>query len=273
MARINIEDAIFRDQRFFNLSIKLGCNYRALGMLVQAWCLAQKWYVKAEDRKIPLDEWRKQGFGDILFEVGLAQRDGTTVRVAGADDQFGWLLQRIQAGQKSAASRKKSHGTAQPTRTTVRDDSNDHRTEPNGSRTSYLLSPFSDLSSPSSDLKTQISEERGSVPSGHAPPDLLAIWNSNCSGLPIAKSLGKQRQAKWRARWNEHPDLEYWTDIVRRLAASSFCQGGNGRGWRADVDFLLKPETHIKAIEGKYDNRGSQPLNADLAQMVREGKI
>ena len=38
----------------------------------------------------------------------------------------------------------------------------------------------------------------------------------------------------------------------------------NDRGWRADIDWYIKPDTIAKVMEGKYDNRSAtdpQPVN------------
>jgi hypothetical protein len=39
------------------------------------------------------------------------------------------------------------------------------------------------------------------------------------------------------------------------MAASKFCCGDSDRGWSADIDFFLKPDTHVKVNEGKYDDK------------------
>lgn len=88
------------------------------------------------------------------------------------------------------------------------------------------------------------------------PPDLIHIWNSNCGKLPKCAAMNKARKARWRARWQESPDPHYWVDVVQRLSKSGFANGDNDRGWRASIDFLLQSETHLKIIEGKYDNHG-----------------
>jgi len=44
-----------------------------------------------------------------------------------------------------------------------------------------------------------------------------------------------------------------WIETVKKMAASKFCNGTNDRRWKADFDFLLKPETWLKVNEGKYD--------------------
>ena len=57
-----------------------------------------------------------------------------------------------------------------------------------------------------------------------------------------------------RQRLVEQPDLDYWRTVIERIARSSFCRGENQRGWRADFAFLVRAETHVKALEGKYDD-------------------
>lgn len=99
MARINIEDSIYKDARFIELCNKLNSIDMAIGALVRAWSIAQRHYTKPE-KFIPLDEWRKQRLRDELIEVGLATASESLIRMAGIDDQFKWLLQRQAAGQK-----------------------------------------------------------------------------------------------------------------------------------------------------------------------------
>ena len=59
VARINIEDSIFKDSRFIKLTIRMGDFHKALGALVHAWIVAQKWYLTPE-RMIPKSEWKEQ---------------------------------------------------------------------------------------------------------------------------------------------------------------------------------------------------------------------
>jgi len=109
MARINIEDSIWKDQRFIDLIIQMKNTDQALGSLVRAYILAQQWYFK-NNRLIPLEEWKKQKLPDSLFTVGLATLvDDHWVKVSGSDDQFRWLLQKIEAGKKGGEAKAKHH--------------------------------------------------------------------------------------------------------------------------------------------------------------------
>jgi hypothetical protein len=91
-------------------------------------------------------------------------------------------------------------------------------------------------------------------------PPLAKIWNQYRKTLPEVKACGASRKRIAEARWREKPATEYWSEIVDRITRSSFCCGKNDRGWRADFDFFIRPETHNKVLEGKYDDhQSSQP--------------
>ncbi len=47
-----------------------------------------------------------------------------------------------------------------------------------------------------------------------------------------------------------------WNEALRKLEASSFCRGANGK-WRASIDFLLQPSSRQKLLEGTYDDHGN----------------
>lgn len=97
-------------------------------------------------------------------------------------------------------------------------------------------------------------EGNEAAPTGAPPaPNLVDLWNLNAAVLPPIRALTKKRHDQWRRRWAENPDEGYWVAIVVRMAASPFCRGENDRGWKANVDFLLRPETHVKVSEGQYD--------------------
>jgi hypothetical protein len=84
---------------------------------------------------------------------------------------------------------------------------------------------------------------------------ILEIWNEECGELPKIMKLTQARKTKVQARLKEYPDLDLWRGAVRKLAQSKFCNGGNDQNWKASFDFLLKPDSIAKAIEGTYDNK------------------
>jgi hypothetical protein len=112
---------------------------------------------------------------------------------------------------------------------------------------------------------------------------LVEIWNAECGELPKIRGLGKSRKPQVVQRWDEKPDRDYWTEIIRKIAGSSFCSGKNDRGWKADFDFLIRPDTQHRVLEGKYDDRhGTAPPtyaqkrmagNLALLEKVNSGEL
>lgn len=130
MARINIEESILKDRRFVKFMLAVGDQDKALGALFRAWMVAQKWYLIG-DRMIPLEEWDKQELLPGLIEVGLAEKVGADrVRMRGADEQFGWLLQRANAGKKGGVATAAGRLSVA-------------KRSPSGREASLLFSPFS----------------------------------------------------------------------------------------------------------------------------------
>ncbi len=81
--------------------------------------------------------------------------------------------------------------------------------------------------------------------------DITAEWNSamgqNCRPTPK-----RQRQAAARLKdpwWRDN-----WRKAIAKAKASEFCNGENDRGWRADLEWFLQPDTSTKLLEGKYTN-------------------
>jgi hypothetical protein len=110
--------------------------------------------------------------------------------------------------------------------------------------------------------QTQIEEEttlsESSVDEGEKPADLRSLWNAEADPrLPRWRELTPKRSQQAAARLREHP-LAEWRIILDRINASPFCLGQNDRGWKADVEFFLRPDTATRVLEGKYDPKPGQ---------------
>jgi hypothetical protein len=114
LARINIEDSFFSDQRFRVLARLIGDETRAIGVCVQAWFLAQK-YWKEGRQLVPRALWDKCGFAPLI-DAELAEVQAEGVYCRGSKRQFAWLVDenRVAAGKRSAEARRKKFGTAVP---------------------------------------------------------------------------------------------------------------------------------------------------------------
>ena len=136
MARINIEDSLYKEKRFEKLMLKLGGRRAALGALVEAYMLAQKHYLnEANDRLIPFEEWAREEIAPEILECGLAERRDKGIYLKGSETQFGWLKQRSDSGktvsQKKLDSLAKNRSKRWPKK--IRTDQNGIRTDVNGS--------------------------------------------------------------------------------------------------------------------------------------------
>lgn len=104
-------------------------------------------------------------------------------------------------------------------------------------------------------------ESSSPADAGEPPPlpKIIRLWNQHADQkLSRVKLASPSRRKHSANRWKEHPSDEFWTDVIWKINRSEFCLGKNARGWKADIDFLLRPDTAAKVLEGKYDG-GSQP--------------
>lgn len=228
----------------------------ALGEVVSIWIVAQKYFLTLG--LIPFDAWEKEKLSNDVIDCGLAIKKENGIYVCGQEDQFSWLIQRQKSGKISGEKRRSGALEKQkkPNERSYNGRSTVVQRSYNGSEP---LSPSLTLS-----LNTKIQRESSATQSScqNSPAlKIFNIWNENRGSLPECKALSKKRNAHAMQRWREKPDENYWSDVVKRLSQSNFCNGSNDRGWKADFDFFLRPDTHLKVLEGKYDNASEKISN------------
>lgn len=101
MARINVEDEWFSDPRRARLTKLLGCQFKADGVMLLAWFLSQKYWIKKE--LIPEHAWSASEMPDELFTCGLAERRESGIYVRGSDRHFAWYTSKVEAGKSGGA--------------------------------------------------------------------------------------------------------------------------------------------------------------------------
>lgn len=79
-------------------------------------------------------------------------------------------------------------------------------------------------------------------------------YNSICKSLPKCQRLTPKR-SKGISNLLKKYSYEDILEVFNKLEASDFCTG-KVNGWRADIDFILREDKFISALEGKYDNKG-----------------
>ena len=83
--------------------------------------------------------------------------------------------------------------------------------------------------------------------------DVVSIWNSFGS-LPRAESTTGPIEKTIAARIREHPNLEWFADLFRRVSRSDFL-AGRKTDFTATIDWVLGPKNLAKILNGNYDNR------------------
>ncbi len=160
LPRINIEQSLFTERGWLDLVVELGDADKALGALIRAWTVAQR-YWRTSDDGIPKSEWKKQKLNDAIIGK-LADDRGDFIYVHGSREQFDWLRQRSEAGKKGGVegariTNEKRWGKSAPENAFVEiiDDSVERESskiEQNRPSSSYSLSPSSSSSFSPSDL-------------------------------------------------------------------------------------------------------------------------
>jgi len=226
----------------------------------------------------------KRATAEDLCLVGLLERrDAETYRVRGMSRFFGPVERRLQAraaavagGVASAKKRKESTGSAQP-RFDTGSGVASASVEPLPKR------PRSDRrSAPEATAEATVEAESNTADSGQRTADSL-IEKHTCELALVEPGVAILRQ-RWNEltsppipRWTTGRDqdatralrrrpLAEWEEVFRRINASPFCRGETEGGWKADIDWALrpkgkKPETALKVLEGAYD-RGPPRLRA-----------
>ncbi len=122
------------------------------------------------------------------------------------------------------------------------------------------------------DLGGEANSTKADEPSAPSPQEQLRqVWNDHRGPKLSEWRRSKHRDVPSRERLKDRP-LGEWPAVVRRIAASAFCTGTNDRGWKADPDWLLKPGTAVKVLEGKYDGNGAVDLSGDWRSRVDHTK-
>lgn len=227
MARINIEESLYRDTRWLRLVAKVGCEYKALGMITTAWTLAQRhWLAKG---MVPEKVWPKDL--DLLIEFELANRIEGGVYVKGSKTAFKWLEQRSAAGRSGG----------KKTQSVVKRSLNGRFVEDQSD-----VKPLYSLLS-SQELNTHTSNKDQLHP-------LAKTWNEHCGVLSRVSRMTAKRTRLCQAVFKSNSP-EQWVVLVKRVTQSDFCTGKSEGGWRATFDWFVRPDTHVKVAEGLYDQK------------------
>jgi hypothetical protein len=102
------------------------------------------------------------------------------------------------------------------------------------------------------------------APASVAAHDLfISAWKGLPETFPKIAVWTKKRATAFKERIKDPHFRDNWAAGLERMKSSLFCQGHNDRGWKADIDFFLRPDTLAKILEGKYDRNGGGVLHTN----------
>lgn len=189
MPRINLEDSLFKDRRFYNLMLKAGGYRNALGDLMAAWIVAQQYWIP-DKKPIPKEVFIQQELSWDLLDVSLAEEREDGIYMRGSAEQFQWwfdgINQRVEAGKKSAKRQRDEKGRLLPSASHVK------TTPTTAQRPLEKASNESNATQPSSSSSSSLKKEEGEAPTvgGKVNPkspamgqEVIRCWFEWCDTL------------------------------------------------------------------------------------------
>lgn len=87
--------------------------------------------------------------------------------------------------------------------------------------------------------------------------EVVEFFNNTCTQLPNVQKLTEKRKKAIRNRIKEYEATKVG-EVLIAVSKSSFLNGNSSMGWKANFDWIMKPENFIKILEGQYKNKEVQ---------------
>lgn len=82
-------------------------------------------------------------------------------------------------------------------------------------------------------------------------------YHSFCPNMTQVKVMNKTRKGYINARVKEF-GVGKIVEVLSKAGKSDFLNGNNSNRWKADFEWIIRPENFVKVLEGKYDNKKPQ---------------
>lgn len=112
-------------------------------------------------------------------------------------------------------------------------------------------------------LDNSISINTNTTPKEEYPVDnFVSDYHMICKSLPRCTVITDTRRSKIKKILKKYSKTQI-LQVFNNLESSDFCKGNNDRGWKANIDFILREDKFVSVLEGKYNNSGSaQPVKS-----------
>lgn len=88
---------------------------------------------------------------------------------------------------------------------------------------------------------------------------IVNLYHDLCPKMAKVEKLTDLRKGFIRARFAEY-GIEKITTVLRLAGESDFLNGHNDKAWRANLEWLMRPNNFIKVLEGNYKNKEERCL-------------
>ena len=107
--------------------------------------------------------------------------------------------------------------------------------------------------------------------------EIVDLYHSILPALTPVKEWTEERQKLLRTRWKEKTErqsLDWWKNFFLDVSKSDFLTG-KVNGFKADLEWLIRPKNFIKVLEGKYRNVEHQSKTEadDMIDRALRGEI
>lgn len=258
MARVNIEERCFAERRIAGLALEMGwTEHQAMGVMVYLWHGSQE-VIKVSGTMeeigrwamIPKDQIQKFCEAACKFKLMIQKKHRKVQKfeIVGNKAQIESRISRMKAGIKGAKATQEKWRAVRPS---------DGLAKAGPIQCNSMQ--FNSYTGISQDSSESEKESQDSEKPRNDRRDIQEFWeayNQNRGSLPKAEKLTKGRIQKIKKRLEENPSLDYWKQVIKKLADSEFVTSGS---W-CNIDWIVSNDTnHVKAFEGKYDQKSKKP--------------
>lgn len=101
---------------------------------------------------------------------------------------------------------------------------------------------------------------------------IVDLYHEICTSLPRIKALSQSRKGYIKARWQEHPDMEFWKEFFTEVESCKFLTGKadykDRKPFYADLEWLTRPNNFLKVLEGKYQDKEEAVVDAERRAII-----
>jgi hypothetical protein len=114
---------------------------------------------------------------------------------------------------------------------------------------------------PKTDSASPLARNNGNNKSQNSSTkQIVDMYNEICISLPKVVVISEARTKAIQARLKRYKDVSVFRELFEKAERSDFLKGANNRNWNADFDWLTKDQNMAKVLDGKYDNKCSDPV-------------